>query len=127
GALIVPDGYNESHGVVLHRSHPHNALVASRAPSTRLMNFAHTISGSISGRSFGLSVDAKPQSELAITRSRPTSLARRRMRSATSSGCSTITDAWVMQPGIRTLPSGSLTFSHTRHSCSWRGLDISNE
>ena len=88
---------------------------------------AHTISGSISGRSLGLSVDAKPQSEPAMTRSRPTTRARRTMRSATSSGCSTITEAWLMQPGSSTLPSGSFTVSHTFHSCSWRGLDISNE
>ena len=28
---------------------------------------------------------------------------------------------------LSTLPSGSLTVSHTRHSCSWRGFAISNE
>jgi len=32
-----------------------------------------------------------------------------------------------MTPGIRILPSGSLTVFHTFHSCSWRGLAASNE
>ena len=40
--------------------------------------------------------EEKPQSAPAITFSRPTSLAKRRSRSAISSGCSTILLAWVM-------------------------------
>src|ERR1700687_1983025 len=55
---------------------PHSALVASRAPSVRLANFAHTISGSISGRSLGESLEGKPQSERAMRCPRPTTLAR---------------------------------------------------
>ena len=54
-----------------------------------------------------------PQSALAITFSRPTSLAKRMRRSAISSGCSTMLLAWVMTPGQRTLPSGSFTVSNT--------------
>ena len=30
-------------------------------------------------------------------------------------------------PGIRTLPAGSLMSFQIFHSCSWRGLDASNE
>ena len=33
--------------------------------------------------------------------------------------------AWLITPGISVLPGGSFTFSHTRHSCSWRGLAAS--
>ena len=32
-----------------------------------------------------------------------------------------------MTPGIRTLPSGSFTFSNSVHSCAWRGFAASNE
>jgi len=38
------------------------------------------------------------------------------------SGCSTTLVAWLMTPGISTLPSGSFTSCQTFHSCSWRGL-----
>ena len=48
--------------------------------------------------------------------------AMRTRRSATSSGCSTMLVAWLITPGTSVLPRGSFTFSHTRHSCSWRGL-----
>ena len=47
---------------------------------------------------------AKPQSVPAITFSRPTSLAKRTMRSATRRGCSTVVTWWVMTPGIRIWP-----------------------
>ncbi len=70
---------------------------------------------------------AKPQSEPAITRSRPTSLAYFTMRSATNSGCSTSTVEWLITPGISTLSFGSLAFPQIFHSCSWRGFAASNE
>ena len=40
-------------------------------------------------------------------------------------GCSTVVRWWVITPGIRILPSGSLLPSQTRHSCSWRGFAAS--
>ena len=54
--------------------------------------------------------------------SRPSKLANRWMRSDTSSGCSTTLVAWLMTPGIRMRPAGSLTSFQTCHSCSCRGL-----
>jgi len=72
-------------------------------------------------------MEAKPQSALAMTFSRPTTLAKRWMRSATSSGCSTSTEQCVMTPGRIALPAGSFTPSHSFHSCSWRGLAASKE
>ena len=32
-----------------------------------------------------------------------------------------------MTPGMSTVPSGIFASFHTAHSCSWRGLDASNE
>ena len=55
-----------------------------------------------------------PQSVAAMTRSLPTPLVKRRMRCATSSGCSTTFAAWLTTPGRMILPSGSLTSSQTR-------------
>ena len=49
------------------------------------------------------------------------------MRWAISSGCSMKFDFDSMTPGISTLPSGSLTFSNSVHSCAWRGLAASSE
>ncbi len=54
-------------------------------------------------------------------------LAKRTIRSATSSGCSTTLVAWLTTPGRINFPSGSFTSCHTRHSCSWRTLPASNE
>ena len=48
----------------------------------------------------------------AITFSRPTSLAKRTIRSAISSGCSTMLLAWVIMPGQITLPAGTLMRSN---------------
>ena len=48
----------------------------------------------------------KPQSVPAMTFSLPTTLAKRTMRSATRSGCSTKLVTVSITPGIRTLPSG---------------------
>ena len=48
-------------------------------------------------------------------------------RSATVSGCSTTAVVWAMTPGMSTLPSGSFTSSHTRHSYEWRGVAASIE
>src|SRR5262249_41150576 len=56
-----------------------------------------------------------------MTRSRPTTRAKVTMRSAIVSGCSTTAVVWAMTPGIRILPSGSLTSCQTRHSYEWRG------
>src|SRR5206468_2998812 len=58
----------------------------------------------------------RPQSVPAITFSRPPSRAYFTRRSATSSGCSTKSLAWPTTPGMRILPAGSVTSSHTRHS-----------
>ena len=68
---------------------------------------------------------AKPQSVPPITFSRPTILASRTSRCATSSGCSTMLVAWLMTPGMSTLPAGSLALCQTFHSCSWRGFAAS--
>jgi hypothetical protein len=68
-----------------------------------------------------------PQPVLPITFSRSTGRARRSIRSATSSGCSTILVAWLIKPGSRDLPSGSVTVSQRPHSCSWRGSANSSE
>src|SRR5262245_19833273 len=103
---------------------PQSCFVAIRAPSTSASNFAHTTLGWISVEPANV---AKPQSAPAMTFSRPTARANRVMRSATSSGCSTRTVDCVIVPGIKIAPSGSLTCSHTRHSCSWRGFAASNE
>ena len=67
------------------------------------------------------------ESELAMTRSRPTRLAYFMMRSATRSGCSTSTLELVMTPGISTLSFSCLALPQNFHSCSWRGLAASNE
>ncbi len=48
------------------------------------------------------------------------------MRCAISSGCSTKFDLDSITPGMRTLPSGSLTVSNTFHSCAWRGFAASS-
>ena len=53
----------------------HSRWLAIRAPSTNAANFAQTIEGCTS---FDPANDAKPQSALAITRSRPTMSAKRR-------------------------------------------------
>jgi hypothetical protein len=63
-----------------------------------------------------------PQSVLAMTFSEPTNRACRANRSVTTSGCYTTFVACLMTPGFSTVPSGTFTVSHTRHSCSWRGL-----
>src|SRR5258708_31245574 len=89
--------------------------LAIRAPSTSDLNFAQTIDGCTS---FDPANEAKPQSALAITRSRPTMSANRAMRCATSSGCSTSTVDCVITPGMSTLSSGSFTRFHSCHSCS---------
>ena len=107
---------------ILAVSYGHSLRVASRAPSTSAPSLAHWIDGCtrlVNGPW------AKPQSVPAMTWSRPTRLASRTMRWATSSGCSTMLVAWLITPGTRMRPSGSLTLSHTVHSCSWRGLAIS--
>src|SRR5215468_5806127 len=101
-----------------------NFFVAIRAPSASAWSFAHTILGWIS---LEFAKFAKPQSEPAITFSRPTILAKRQMRCATNSGCSTSTVELEMTPGMSTAPAGNFTFSHTCHSCSWRGFAASNE
>ena len=49
----------------------------------------------------------RPQSVPAMTFSRPTSRAKRTMRSATRCGCSTTLVAWLTTPGMSSLPSGS--------------------
>src|SRR5262245_40829361 len=106
------------------RGHPHNCLLAIAAPSLSALNFAHTIDGWIS---FEPANVAKPQSEPAITFSRPTTFAYRPIRSATSSGCSTRMVECEITPGIRTASFGNFAPSQTFHSCSWRGLAASNE
>src|SRR4029453_7569056 len=103
---------------------PQSCFVAMRAPSTSAPGLAHTPLGWISVEPANV---ANPQSAPAMTCSRPTARAKRPIRSATSSGCSTRTVDWVIVPGISTAPSGSFTVSHTRHSCSCRGLAASNE
>ena len=64
----------------------HNRRVAISAPSVSALSLAHATSGWTSSPARAV---AKPQSVPAMTFSRPTTLAKRSMRSATSSGCST--------------------------------------
>ena len=84
----------------------HSAALASRAPSASAFSLTQTTDGWTSQVAAKL---AKPQSAPAMTFSRPTAWAKRPMRSAISSGCSTMFEEWVMTPGISDLPSGSLT------------------
>src|SRR5262245_60853468 len=102
---------------------PHSSCVAILAPSASDLSFAHMMVG---WTRCANGLCAKPQSVPAMTFSRPTMLASRTIRCATSSGCSTMLVAWLMTPGISTLPAGSLTERQTTHSCSWRGLAASN-
>src|SRR5271170_3196103 len=80
-----------------------------RAPAPRAASLVHTTLGWTSHEVEKL---ANPQSAPAITFSRPTTPAKRPIRWAMASGCSTRFEAWVMTPGISTLPSGSLTVPH---------------
>ena len=60
--------------------------MARRAPSTSADSFAQTISVGTSGGWLATRFEAKPQSVPASTFSRPTTSARRQMRSATEIG-----------------------------------------
>jgi hypothetical protein len=71
-----------------------SCFVASLAPAARAWSFAQAICGCTRPPS--------PQSVEAMAFSRPTALAKRTMRSATNSGCSSTL--------VATLPSGSLAF-----------------
>ena len=75
----------ELNGVPRHDCY-HNRLVASPAPSDSDLSFAQATSGWTSSPAAEV---ANPQSLLAMTFSRPATLAKRWMRCATSSGCST--------------------------------------
>lgn len=100
-----------------------SSLLASSAPSTSALSFAHWIDGCT------LALKGpweKPQSVPASTFYRPTSPANRTMRCATSSACSIKLVAWVTTPGMSTDPSGGLTSCHTFHSCSCRTFAASN-
>src|SRR5262245_33082105 len=101
---------------------PHSSWLASRAPSASDLSFAHVMVGCTRCAN-GLC--AKPQSVPPMRFSRPTIRASRTRRCATNSGCSTMLVAWLMTPGISTLPGGSLAFCQTTHSCSWRGFAAS--
>ena len=69
----------------------------------------------------------KPQSVPAITFSRPTILASRTMRSATSSGCSTKLVVVSISPGMRSIDVGSGYCLNSLNSCACRGFAISSE
>src|SRR5580704_14946503 len=103
--------------------HRHSCLVARSAPWRNALNFSHTTVGCTSVRY--KACEENPQSAAAMTFSRPTSLAKRTIRSAISSGCSTMLLACVIMPGASTLPSGILMRSNRWYSCSWRGLAAS--
>src|SRR6185312_4413253 len=68
----------------LRNSTHHSCFDASRAPSESEASFIHTILESTCSRPAKV---PKPQSTPAMTFSRPTTLAKFAMRSATSSGC----------------------------------------
>src|SRR5580698_7294258 len=68
--------------------HRHSCLVARSAPWRNALNFSHTTVECTSVRYSAC--DEKPQSAAAMTFSLPTSLAKRTMRSAINSGCSTM-------------------------------------
>src|SRR5699024_3717238 len=93
--------------------------LAILAPSPRDWTFAHAMSA--------WTRPPRPQSVEAITRSVPTASVNRRIRWATSSGCSTTFVAWLTTPGTSTRSSGTSTSFHTVHSCSWRTLPASKE
>src|SRR4029078_7040541 len=76
-------------------------LDASSAPCTSERSFAPEICGWVR--------PTQPQSVPAITFAGPTRLAKRRMRCATSSGCSMPSVACETSHGIRILPGGSFT------------------
>jgi len=69
----------------------------------------------------------KPQSTPAITFSRPTTEAKFRRRSATTSGCSTILEVESITPGMIFLPAGSFTSRQIFHSCSCRAFAAGND
>ena len=111
-----PGGHEHSPRAAMWSSHepsrrgsdyrPQSRRVARRAPSARAANFSHA---TLSCVSLKRTADAaNPQSAPAMTFSRPTRLANRWIRSAISSGCSTRLVVWLMTPGMRILPSGSL-------------------
>src|SRR5262249_15550093 len=88
-----------------------SSLLASRAPSTSAPSLAHMICGCTRAKYVNC---ANPPSVLAVAFFRPTSRASRTMRSATSSGCSTMLVAWLITPGMSTVSLGSLRCSHSR-------------
>src|SRR5699024_8438329 len=92
---------------------------ASCSPCTSASSFAQA--------TCGWTRPPRPQSVEPITRSGPTSCAKRSRRWATSSGCSTTLVAWETMPGTRTLSSGRARSCHTVHSCSWRTFAASKE
>src|SRR5262245_26206391 len=110
---------------VVFLNHFHSSRVANRAPSANTANLSQATLGWVS---LNLRAEAaNPQSAPAITFSRPTILAKRRILSATNSGCSTRLVVWLITPGMRIFQSGSFTRSKTWYSCSWRGFAASNE
>src|ERR1700730_17802853 len=62
-----------------------------------------------------------------MTFSRRTTLAKFRMRSAATSGCSTVFTVESMTSGTITLPAGSFTLRQIFHSCSCRALAAGND
>ena len=98
-ALCMPHGLD-----------PANCALASCAPSTSASSLAHTAPP---GRRFTrFQFCEKPQSVLADHILPPTQRAVC-SRCATSRGCSTTLAAWLITPGMRILPSGSLVCCQT--------------
>src|SRR6516225_9380067 len=92
------------------------------APSARVRSFAHMM---LRWTRPASGLCENQQSVPAMTFSRPAQSAKRMSRSATSSGCSTMLVECAIRPGISTLPGGSRTSFHIRHSCSCRGFAAS--
>jgi hypothetical protein len=96
--------------------------LASCASSANARNLAHMMLGCCRRRKAPW---ANPQSAPAITRSRPNTLAKVMIRSATISGCSASVVVWAITPGARIFPSGSSTPSQPCYSYARRGLAAS--
>ena len=101
----------------------HNRSAANRAPCTSASSLAHMIVG-WTRRTYG--PWAKPQSVPPITRSRPDQLGQPHEPLGDELGMLDDVGGVGDHAGDQHLVVGQVeSSSHTRHSCSWRGLAIS--
>ena len=105
GELVQPLREVRAHGTPA-PLRDHSASLASSAPWASASSFSHATSGSTRPKPTNV---PKPQSVPGMTRSRPTTSAKRPMRCATSSGCSTKLVFVSMTPGHEHLVVGELS------------------